>query len=49
MAISCPSDRTATFRKEIKSKIRELAFSLDVKKAAGSGSSVVKAKRKYAC
>ncbi|XP_024992844.1 uncharacterized protein LOC112526677 isoform X2 [Cynara cardunculus var. scolymus] len=45
MAISCPSERTANFRKEIKSKIRELAFSLDVKKAARSGSSVVKGKR----
>ncbi|KVI07975.1 hypothetical protein Ccrd_013659 [Cynara cardunculus var. scolymus] len=48
MAISCPSERTANFRKEIKSKIRELAFSLDVKKAARSGSSVVKGKRKRA-
>ncbi|XP_071736237.1 uncharacterized protein [Rutidosis leptorrhynchoides] len=43
MAIPCPSDRTAT--KKVKSKIRELAFSLDVKQATRSGSSVVKEKR----
>lgn len=49
MTISHPSDRNATFRKEIKSKIRELAFSLDVKQAARSGFSVVKGKRIKHC
>lgn len=47
MAISHPSDRTANFRKEIKSRIRELAFSLDVKQATRSESPLVKGKRKY--
>ncbi|PWA55959.1 las1-like family protein [Artemisia annua] len=45
MAISHPSDRTANFRKEIKSRIRELAFSLDVKQATRSESPLVKGKR----
>ncbi|PWA44563.1 las1-like family protein [Artemisia annua] len=38
MAISHPSDRTTNFPKEIKSRIRELAFSLDVKQATRSES-----------
>ncbi|KAM0061110.1 hypothetical protein Hdeb2414_s0004g00132071 [Helianthus debilis subsp. tardiflorus] len=45
MAIPYPGDRTANFGKEIKSKIRELAFSLDVKQATSSDSPVVKRKR----
>ncbi|KAI3746483.1 hypothetical protein L6452_08917 [Arctium lappa] len=49
MAISYPSDRTANCRKEIKSMIHELVFSLDVKKASRSGSSVVKGKRIKYC
>lgn len=43
LAIPCPSDRTAA--KEIKSKIRELAFNLDVKRTTKSSSSVVTEKR----
>nr|GEV73203.1 pentatricopeptide repeat-containing protein At4g21065-like [Tanacetum cinerariifolium] len=45
MAISYPSDRTANFRKEIKSRIRELAFSLDLKQATSSETPLVKGKR----
>ncbi|GJZ77777.1 LAS1-like family protein [Tanacetum coccineum] len=45
MAISYPSDRTANFRKEIESRIRELAFSLDLKQATSSETPLVKGKR----
>ncbi|KAI3820130.1 hypothetical protein L1987_13988 [Smallanthus sonchifolius] len=45
MAIPYPGDQTANFGKEIKSKIRELAFSLDVKQATPSDSPVIKRKR----
>ncbi|KAI7749959.1 hypothetical protein M8C21_017174 [Ambrosia artemisiifolia] len=45
MAIPYASDRTANFGKEIKSKIRELAFSLDIKQATSPDSPVVKRKR----
>ncbi|CAK7330697.1 unnamed protein product [Dovyalis caffra] len=38
-------DGTASIRKEIKSKLRELAFCLKVKKSPQSGSSSIKAKR----
>lgn len=48
MAIPYPNDRNTNFGKEIKSKIRELAFCLDVKQATKSSSPVVKGKRKYA-
>ncbi|XP_023740571.1 uncharacterized protein LOC111888674 isoform X2 [Lactuca sativa] len=45
MAIPYPNDRNTNFGKEIKSKIRELAFCLDVKQATKSSSPVVKGKR----
>ncbi|XP_076928465.1 uncharacterized protein LOC143592435 [Bidens hawaiensis] len=45
MAIPYASDRTANFEKEIKSKIRELAFNLDVNQATSSDSPIIKRKR----
>ncbi|CAI9263916.1 unnamed protein product [Lactuca saligna] len=45
MAIPYPNDRNTNFGKEIKSKIRELAFCLDVKQATKSSSPVVMGKR----
>ncbi|KAI3733186.1 hypothetical protein L1987_64406 [Smallanthus sonchifolius] len=45
MAIQYPGDRTTNIGKEIKSKIRELAFSLDVKQATPSDSPVIKRER----
>ncbi|KAK1431454.1 hypothetical protein QVD17_07913 [Tagetes erecta] len=45
MAFPYPGDRTATSAKEIMSKIRELAVSLDVKQATPSDSPVTKTKR----
>ncbi|KAK9078192.1 hypothetical protein SSX86_002249 [Deinandra increscens subsp. villosa] len=47
MAIPYPGDRTTIYGKEIKSKIRELAFSLNVKQATPSDTVVVKKKRKF--
>lgn len=45
MAIPCKSDETARIKKEIKSKLQELAFCLKVKQSVKSNSSAGKEKR----
>ncbi|KAM7524019.1 hypothetical protein LguiA_013921 [Lonicera macranthoides] len=45
--MAIPSDRTANIRKEIKSMLRELAFSLKIKQTSRSSSSIVKGKQLF--